>query len=59
MPTVRRWRLVSNDGKPLLFFTYGQLMDKINSRTLPARTYRIEHWERKHWRYLSSYTHTG
>lgn len=57
MPTLFRWRLVPRSGKPLLFFTYTQLMDKVNSHTLPTGTYRIEHWNGNHWRYLSSYTH--
>ncbi len=56
---IRRWRLVGTDGKALPFFTYGQLMDKINSHTLPGTRYRIERWDGNRWRYLSTYQHGG
>lgn len=54
---LRPWRLVFATGSKLRFFTYTQLMDKVNSHTLPLGTYRIEHWEAKRWYFLSTYEH--
>lgn len=54
---LRRWRLVG--GEVLYFWTYTQLIDKINSHTLRFRTYHIEEWDarRKRWKRHSTYQH--